>query len=108
MWRESKSPEKVYRQEWGFIATRYGQVNDVLAIQHGAYLNDVLIREDATEWKTFEIKYQLMFDLALNQNARLGINTTWDIDQVVRDYPYPKKSPFRPWGGGDLQFLMRI
>jgi hypothetical protein len=108
MWRESKSPEKVYRQEWGLIATRYAQINDALAIQHGAYLNDVLIREDATEWKTFEIKYQLMFDVALNQNARLGINTTWDVDQVVRDYPYPKKSPFRPWGGGDLQFLMRI
>lgn len=107
-WREPKSPENVYRQEWGLIATRYAQINDALAIQHGAYLNDVLIREDATEWKTFEIKYQLMFDVALNQNARLGINTTWDVDQVVRDYPYPKKSPFRPWGGGDLQFLMRI
>lgn len=107
-WRESKSPEKVYRQEWGFIVTRYGQLNDVVAIQHGAYINDVLIREDAAEWKTFEIKYQLMFDVALNQNARLGINTTWDIDQVVRDFPYPKTAPFRPWGGGDLQFLMRI
>ncbi len=107
-WRESKSPEKVYRQEWGLILTRYGQINDVVAIQHGAYLNDVLIREDAAEWKTFEIKYQLMFDVALNQNARLGINTTWDIDQVVRDFPYPKTAPFRPWGGGDLQFLMSI
>jgi hypothetical protein len=108
LWRESKSPGKVYRNEWGLILSRHAPINDLVSLQHGAYLNDVLIREDAAEWKTIEVKYQFMFDLSLNRNARLGINTTWDVDQVVRDFPYPKTSPFRPWGGGDLQFLMRI
>jgi hypothetical protein len=108
LWRESLSPEKVRRLEWGVIMTRHAPVSDGLSIQHGFYANDVLVREDAREWKVWELKYQLLLDITLNPHARLGINTTWDLDQVARDYPYSKKAPFRPWGGGDLQFLMRI
>jgi hypothetical protein len=96
------------RHEWALILSRYGRVNFHTAIQHGFYVNDVLIREDAREWKTWELKYQLLFDFKLNPNTRLGVNTTWDVDQVTRDFPYSKKAPFRPWGGGDLQFQMYL
>jgi hypothetical protein len=108
MWQESLSPTKVRRHEWGLILSRHGRVSDHTAIQHGFYANDVLVREDAREWKTWELKYQLLFDFNLNPNTRLGVNTTWDMDQVIRDFPYSKKAPFRPWGGGDLQFQMYL
>lgn len=108
MWQESLSPSKVRRHEWGLIVSRHGRISDHTAIQHGFYANDVLVREDAREWKTWELKYQLLFDFNLNPNTRLGVNTTWDIDQVTRDFPYSKKAPFRPWGGGDLQFQMYL
>ena len=108
LWQESVSPLKVRRIEWAAILARYGKVSDRAAVQHGFYANDVLVREDAREWKTWELKYQLLLDLSLNANTRLGLNTTWDVDQVTRDFPYSKKAPFRPWGGGDLQFLMQI
>ena len=108
LWQESVSPSKVRRLEWGAILARYGKVSDRAAVQHGFYANDVLVREDAREWKTWELKYQLLLDLSLNANTRLGLNTTWDVDQVTRDFPYSNKAPFRPWGGGDLQFLMQI
>ncbi|MEI6833468.1 MAG: hypothetical protein WCL28_05695 [bacterium] len=108
MWQESFSPSKVRRHEWGLIVSRHGKISDHTAIQHGFYANDVLVREDAREWKTWELKYQLLFDFNLNPNTRLGVNTTWDMDQVTRDFPYSKKAPFRPWGGGDLQFQMYL
>lgn len=106
LWQETVSPSKVRRYEWGLIFLRYGSLSDHSAIQHGFYANDVLIREDAKEWKVWELKYQLLLDFELNPNTKLGLNTTWDLDQIMRDYPYSKKAPFRPWGGGDLQFLM--
>lgn len=108
LWKESYAPSKIRRFEWGLVMARHGMVSDRVGLQHGVYVNDVLIREDAREWKVWEIKYQFFVDIELNKNARLGVNTTWDVDQVARDFPYSKKHPFRPWGGGDLQFLMQI
>ena len=66
------------------------------------------VREDERIWDATEIKYQLLLDIKLNKNSMFGINTTLDIDQIARDFPYSKKAPFRPWGGGDLQFMMKI
>jgi len=99
MWQESLSPSKVRRHEWGLIFSRHGRVSDHTDIQHGFCANDALVREDAREWKTWELKYQLLFDFNLNPNTRLGVNTTWDLDQVMRNFPYSKKAPFRPWAG---------
>ena len=105
---ETRSPASVLRQEWGLILTRYATIDDDWSLQHGMMANDVSIQEDHRSWKTVELKYQLLFDFHLNDRTRFALNTTWDIDQIVRDYPYSKKSPFRPWGGGDLQFMMKI
>ncbi len=105
---ETEGPDHVRRNEWGLWITRHAPVADRVAIQHGLMVNDVRVTEDLREWQTFETKYQLLFDFQLNDRTRFGLNTTWDMDQIVRDYPYSKKSPFRPWGGGDLQFMMSI
>jgi hypothetical protein len=106
--QESRSPDHVLRNEWGFILTRSVPISDDWSLQQGVMMNDVFISEDHRRWKRFEVKYQLLFDLELNDRTRFGLNTTWDVDQLIVDYPYPKEKPFRPWGGGDLQFMMRF
>ncbi len=105
---ETVSPLGVLRNEWGFMLTRHAPVRPDISLQHGFMLNDVYVKEDQRLWKTVEVKYQLLFDFKLNDLTKFAVNTTWDVDQLVRDYPYPKNSPFRPWGGGDLQFMMKI
>lgn len=106
-WSETNGPKSVHRDEWGLILTRHRSITPRFAFQHGASVNDVRIKEDNRIWKTIEVKYQALFDFTLNENTFMGINTTWDIDQIIRDYPYPEKAPFRPWGGGALLFMMR-
>jgi hypothetical protein len=105
---ETFGPSKVLRNEWGLIVTKHAPITSAISLQHGAMINDVFVREDLRVWKTTEVKYQLLFDFSLNDRSRFALNTTWDVDQIVRDFPYSKKSPFRPWGGGDLQFMMQI
>jgi hypothetical protein len=108
VWMESYAPKRIRRTEGGLVLSNYRPVSKSFALQHGVELNNVSIREDARVWRNVEIKYQLLFDFLLNESTSFALNTTWDIDQVVRDYPYPKKAPFRPWGGGDLQFMMKL
>jgi hypothetical protein len=108
LWAETQSPQAVRRKEYGFILTKHRPLADQHSIQNGVFFNSVHVREDARIWDTTEVKYQLLLDIKLNKNSMFVINTTWDIDQIVRDFPYSKKAPFRPWGGGDLQFMMKI
>lgn len=105
---ETLSPHAVHRIEWGLILTKYSTLASWYGLQQGAMLNDAFIQEDNRIWKKLEIKYQLLFDFRLNERSKFALNTTWDVDQIVRDYPYSKAKPFRPWGGGDLQFMMKI
>lgn len=105
---ETRSPSSVLRNEWGLILSKYSPLKPNISIQHGAFLNDVFVVEDLREWRVQEMKYQLLFDFDLNDRTKFALNTTWDVDQIIRDYPYPKDKPFRPWGGGDLQFMMKI
>lgn len=107
-WLETFGPSEVRRNEWGFILTRHTPVTTNFAFQQGTMINDAYIREDAAVWRKLEIKYQALFDFTLNDNTFFVLNTTWDIDQIAVDYPYSKAKPFRPWGGGNLQFMMRM
>jgi hypothetical protein len=51
-----------------------------------------------------ELKYNLGFEFRANDQAKVYLNSTWDLDQLSQDFPYTKR-PFRPWGGGSIQFL---
>ena len=104
-WSESNGPQNVTRREWGFILNSYASLDERKGFQHGLYVNDVHLIEDRRRWDTVEIKYQALMDFRMGRLTLLGINTTWDVDQIVRDYPYSRRAPFRPWGGGDLQFM---
>ena len=108
VWQETYAPENVRRSEAALLLTGYKSLTAMIGLQQGLFMNRVGVSEDSRRWDTTEVKYQLLFDFSLNKNTMFGLNTTWDLDQITRDYPYSSKAPFRPWGGGDLQFLMRI
>ena len=40
----------------------------------------------------------------MDKYASVFLNTTWDIDQLKDDFPY-KTAAFKPWGGGNIQFV---
>lgn len=51
-----------------------------------------------------ELKYNLGCELRANPHTKVFLNSTWDLDQLGQDFPYQERS-FRPWGGGNIQFL---
>jgi hypothetical protein len=77
-----------HRQEWGLT------------------LNQVRLRETKKDRST-EVKLNWGPDLQLSKEARMKINSTWDIDQLVSDFPFRKKG-FHPWGGGRVSILMQF
>jgi hypothetical protein len=107
-WQETWGPRTVSRDEAGFLWTRHAPLSPRIAAQNGFYVNLVRAREDERDWNTTEVKYQFMLDLTLSPRSFFGVNTTWDVDQITRDWPYSSSAPFRPWGGGNLQFLMAM
>lgn len=74
-------------------------------VQNGMHVNDVRIREKGETRHETEVKYQAAYAYALKETLQVFLNTTWDLDQLGRDFPYGKRAPFRPWGGGDIQFV---
>jgi hypothetical protein len=51
-----------------------------------------------------ELKYNLGYEFRANSHTKVFLNSTWDLDQLRQDFPYRERS-FRPWGGGNIQFL---
>jgi hypothetical protein len=73
--------------------------------QHwGLVVNHVWLDEDSAEEKT-EVKFIWGPDFALSEHGRIRFTTTWDLDQLMHDFPFVKKA-FHPWGGGQASFLI--
>jgi hypothetical protein len=73
--------------------------------QHwGLALNHVRLDEDSTEEKN-EVKFIWGPDFVLSEHGRIRFTTTWDVDQLIHDFPFAKQA-FHPWGGGQASFLM--
>ena len=85
VWQAWEGDESIHWQ-WGMIVNAVDLTND------GRLL-------------TTEIKTQLSYSFAINQGTHVFVNTTWDIDELWRNFPY-NKLPFKPWGGGNIQFQM--
>jgi hypothetical protein len=104
-----KFPSAVNHYEWGSITTHHFPISNSQThfAQLGAHLNAVRIREDATIKQNLEIKLQTAWDYLISPDAAVLLNATWDLDQIGRDLPY-KNRPFRPWGGGSIQFQMTL
>jgi hypothetical protein len=72
--------------------------------QYGLFVNDVKINAEGDRQAKTEVKFQFGWNYTFDVNVAMFANTTWDLDQLVDDFPYEKKD-FNPWGGGNLQFI---
>lgn len=73
--------------------------------QHwGLTINQVNVDEEKYEHST-EVKLNWGPDFVLGQHGRMRLTSTWDLDQLARDFPFTRHG-FHPWGGGQASFLM--
>lgn len=86
---------------WNWSKPFLNEIHD----QHwGLVVNQVKLDERKREQAT-EVKIIWGPDFVLGEHGRIRFTTTWDVDQLVHDFPYTKKG-FHPWGGGAASFLM--
>ena len=98
---EEFSFAKSKRREMGAFYTKSSKTDiSSVSLQLGGYVSLVRIEEEKT-YKEVEVKLQYGILYQLSENSMLFFNTTWDIDQLIKDFPY-QKDPFRPWGGGNI------
>lgn len=100
-WTERVPPDTSVRKEWGAYCTQEFPIAPRTVFVHGAYVNDPEITEDQSHWHDLELKYQTELIWNFTKGSGFGLNATWDVDQLIRDYPYRARS-FRPWGGGNI------
>lgn len=49
-----------------------------------------------------EVKLQTAYDVRIGTRGGMLLNATWDIDRLLT------QQPFRPWGGGNIQFFVNL
>lgn len=104
-WNEESSPPWSDRREWALLAMAEQPWSENLDLTYGLFLNRVLISEGAADWNAFEVKAQTGLVIHATEQGRFVASSTWDLDQMQRDFPYDRES-FRPWGGGCLQAML--
>lgn len=93
------------RREMAYYATHYRPLAGATYIQYGLFINNVQRTEVGSDDRSDnEVKLQLAWDFQFDKYASVFLNTTWDLDQLQQDFPF-KHTPFKPWGGGNIQFI---
>ncbi len=101
---EDMSPAHSKRDETVLWATRYEPwIAARHFMQYGLFINYVNLKESRHD-VVAESKVQWAWEYRYLTGTRVVLNTTWDINQLTDDFPYDKES-FKPWGGGDIQFI---
>ena len=101
-WTPDNPPDESLRREVGADFRRYSRLTSVTSLTNGLIVNAVQIDEAPARWQSLEVKYVTALKWDFSPKSGFGLNATWDIDQVTRDFPY-SKAAFRPWGGGNIQ-----
>lgn len=57
-----------------------------------------------TQW---ESKALVGWQYTWPQKGHFALISTWDLDQLVHDFPF-RNEAFKPWGGGAIQFQLSI
>lgn len=95
------------RREYMLFATQKLSSPNRNHWQIGMHLNFPQIRFSNKTEEGLEAKLQTIYELVWSDRARFVINATWDLDQVVEDFPFDEQS-FSPWGGGNVQILVTL
>lgn len=101
---ELVSPDRSERKEWALYGTRYMRF-DGANHQLGFHSNRVTIEESNENFFEWENKLQWLIDFEVKDGCDIVLNTTWDLDQLYKDYPFEGEKTFKPWGGGNIQFI---
>lgn len=102
---EAAVDQSMTRQESAFLANWSRPFWDQKYTQFwGFTLNQVKLDEEKREQST-EVKINWGPEIVLGPSGRLRVITTWDIDQLVDDFPFDKQG-FHPWGGGYASFFI--
>lgn len=105
--KESRPESRLTRYEVGFFHMHSMPMNaSDWSTQLGGFVN-LMELEQGGKRREIEVKFQYAWEYRIDPTAKILLNTTWDLDQLVRDFPYDK-DPFRPWGGGNLQLQMTL
>ncbi len=54
--------------------------------------------------QSFEVKPQLAWEYRINDNSFILLNTTYDLDETIAQFPY--ENGFPGWDGGNAQFQL--
>jgi hypothetical protein len=102
--QENESPD-TQRAETALWLTRNAPLSGSSgqSVQLGAFWNNVMIEESAN-FSANEVKFQTAWAYDFDKNVRAFVNATWDLDQLTHDFPWVGQQ-FRPWGGGNVQFM---
>lgn len=98
-------PSSSDRKESGIDVRSESLLSPRSKFSQGVVANNVTILEGARRWRNLEVKYVTAVNWNFTPEAGFGLNATWDIDQITRDFPY-QQAPFRPWGGGNIEAQM--
>lgn len=102
---EPLAPAASTRREPMLYVTRYAPLHAHNHFwQTGLHANDPRVREFDRSTRATEVKWQFLWEYRYDEKSRVVLNTTWDVDQLQKDFPYDERT-FRPWGGGNIQFL---
>ncbi len=97
-----------FRKELGHYLTYYYKLKKHTnhGFQYGYHANHLSVTESDKEKYRAEWKFQFAWDYTFDKNSHMFLNTSWDLDEMARRYPYKTdEDRFRPWGGGNIQFI---
>ncbi|MBF0443479.1 MAG: hypothetical protein HQK54_16350 [Oligoflexales bacterium] len=99
---ESPSPGHIFREEPYIVATRFFPSYEKQFWQLGFYLDRVHM-QDGERRVSWQSKLQSGWIYEIIDNAHVFLNMTWNLDDIVQDFPFVDKKVYHPWGGGNLQ-----
>jgi len=101
------SPD-AYRKELGHYLTYYHKLKNHPnhGFQYGYHANHVALTEESDTSYHAEWKFQFAWNYSFDPTSNIFLNTSWDLDELARNYPYQsEEQSFKPWGGGNIQFI---
>ncbi len=97
-----RGPERyegsVQREEWAVSYTYDLYIDEHWRSLLGAFVNRVFV-ESADPYSVYETKVQTAFEYRFSERASSLWNVTWDTDMLKQG---------KPWGGGNIQFLIYL
>lgn len=101
---EERSPNVTRLEQAYYLTYFFVSGSPGFSYQYGVFVNNVRLRKSPALRPRTEVKLTSALNYTFAEGFESYINATWNLDGVVKTYPY-ENEPFRPWDGGSIQFL---